>query len=209
MAEAHDSKLELQDLMEEGETFRESLTSALTQADLDLPSLARQGCFCGDVGAGREITALLPLQPRILIASEPNNDHFDSQTINRKLSLLQQQGGFELIREDPEEALGLAAQKGQRFGLITWLNIVPDKINPDRLYEFFRLAKPLLVTGGAIVASVGIHGIDNDDAEGGDTIFEAGIKIRDQMGLKVDWPDDEAGSRFAGGVFIIGTKLLE
>lgn len=216
MAEAHDSKLELQDLMEEGETFRESLTSVLTQADLDLSSLVRQGCFCGDVGAGREITALLPLQPRILIASEPNNDHFDSQTINRKLSLLRQQGGFELIRKDPEKALGLAAKKGQRFGLITWLNIVTDKINPARLYEFFRLAKPLLVTGGAIVASVGYRGfdkpnssgdIDTDEVEGGKIIFRAGSSI-EQLGFKVNYSFATVKEpQFAGGVFLIGTKL--
>lgn len=189
--------------------MRLALNLALKKAGLDLNALARQGCICCDVGEGKEIPALAFFSPKILIASEPITPFYDREKINGKLQSLQAQAKtpFELIRDEPEEVLRILTKKGIKVGLITWLNVFPQKTGLENFINFFRLARPLLITGGAAVASCGIYGIDNEDSDGGLDLMGAWRSV-ETLGYKIDAPDSEAEDyKSAGGIFLIGTKL--
>lgn len=199
--------------------FRESLKGVLQKVDLDLATLASQGCYCCDVGAGAEIFALLPLNPKILIASEPQTLHWERAAINSSLQALalQHENGFELIRTEPEPALRHLTSRKIKFGLITWLRIHPLKIKAVGISNFVKKTNSLLISGGAVVASVGFRGfeipespelVDVEEVEGDEVIFRAGALIQKSGNFRVGYSFSPIGSpQSAGGVFLIATKV--
>ncbi|OGD55414.1 hypothetical protein A3I57_01650 [Candidatus Beckwithbacteria bacterium RIFCSPLOWO2_02_FULL_47_23] len=197
---------------EKSQFFRDSLSTVLTEAGLDLSTLVSNGCLCCDVGAGSEITALLPLKPKIFIASEPETDHWESEAIDKELKELQKKRGFELVRDEPEVVLQSLARKKIKLGLIVWLRVHPLKIKTDEFINFVEKTKPLLIKGGAVVISVGYSGfnkpalpgeVDSDKVEGGEAIFRAGSSI-ERLGFKINYSFATVEeSQSAGGVFLI------
>ena len=185
------------------DVLKDGLTSVIAEAGLNLSILARQGCICCDVGAGAEILAMNDYQPRILIASEPLGSHNERKKIETSLAKVKTMAPVELIRDHPEAALQLCARKKIKVGLVTWLNIFPEKYYRESFIDFFKLAKPLLINGGAAVASV--DWIDPGYWGGPGELVMAMNPVA-ALGYKVDCLDRENGNS-AGGVFLIGTKL--
>ena len=136
------------------EILQRDLNAVMLKAGLDLNTLAKQGCICCDVGAGAEILALNHYQPRILIASEPSDYHSGRGEIETSLAKIKTIAPIELIRGEPTMALKLCAQQQRKVGLVTWLNIFPEKYGRESFVNFFTLARPLLTDGGVAVASV-------------------------------------------------------
>lgn len=68
-----------------GEVYRISLETAFQARGLKLADFIRGGVACFDVGSGREIAALAPLNPKVFVATEPRLPDFFRQQMETEL----------------------------------------------------------------------------------------------------------------------------
>lgn len=191
------------DMVSTGELYRASLDELFSQGEIDLSLVAKKGVFCCDVGMGLEIPTFAPFMPNKFVVAEPNDQHSERHEINEALELMATKFPYvTILRESRTEAFTRYAKDTGKFGLVTWLNIFPEKLSYGNTVQFFESADKVLLPGGVAVMSID----RGDDLESfGTSMYTSAYRTLRKLNYRIvdilpPYPTS------AGGLFMIGVK---
>jgi hypothetical protein len=143
----------LQNTENSAELYRQELERLCLQVGIDLPSLAKNDVLCCDVGGGIEISTFTKYHLNLFIVTESTTQHPQREKIDLSLSfLLKKCPNTKLVYGNTPEVLNYKLLE-QRYSVITWLNIFPEKVTFNAVSSFINKAHKLLKPGGIIILS--------------------------------------------------------
>ncbi|MCL4360551.1 hypothetical protein M1555_04875 [Patescibacteria group bacterium] len=137
-----------------GRAMADELTLLSQRLNFPYQLIAQHGALAIDVGDGPDMIALAPMNPSVLIVSEPytemGNDYVAPEPLHTTvLNTLAQAAHATLLRMDASDAINYLQRTCMRVALITRLNMFPEPIS----FTEISMALELLIPDGLLLMS--------------------------------------------------------
>ena len=149
----------------DGKYLRGDFEKNLSVIGFDTQLIAQHGALVCDVEYGPEIPMLAPLQPSVLIATEPQFTYTEALLREEMLKahvlerLTADVPSASIVRAYPHQAIQLLLENDPAFrvALVTRLNVFPDYVKSHAVHNFIQTAGQILIPGGLVVVTCREH----------------------------------------------------